>query len=213
MPPLVLFGSEGNALAVRDLLRDSAGEPLFDIRAFVDDFTGGRGETRDGVPVVSFSHWERTYRDLPMLVAVGAPLARRTLVARVTAAGGRFATCVDPASFDAGIRVGIGSFLTPGIALGAKTIIGAHVHAYPFVSVAADCTIGDYVTLCPAAVLEGAVAIGEGAFVGANATLHAAPGTTLRIGANAVIGAGAVVLDDVPPGITVVGNPAVRQSA
>ena len=44
----------------------------------------------------------------------------------------------------------------------------------------------------------------KGAKVGANATLL--PG--VEIGENAIIGAGAVVVHDVPPGAVVVGNPA-----
>lgn len=44
----------------------------------------------------------------------------------------------------------------------------------------------------------------KGASIGANATIL--PGVT--IGAGAMVGAGAVVTRDVPPGITVVGNPA-----
>ena len=44
----------------------------------------------------------------------------------------------------------------------------------------------------------------DGASIGANATLL--PGIT--VGEGALIGAGAVVTRDVPPGVTVVGNPA-----
>jgi acetyltransferase-like isoleucine patch superfamily enzyme len=44
----------------------------------------------------------------------------------------------------------------------------------------------------------------KGASIGANATIL--PGLT--IGAGAMVGAGAVVTKDVPPGVTVAGNPA-----
>lgn len=46
--------------------------------------------------------------------------------------------------------------------------------------------------------------ISKGASIGANATIL--PGIT--VGAGAMVGAGAVVTRNVPPGITVVGNPA-----
>jgi acetyltransferase-like isoleucine patch superfamily enzyme len=51
--------------------------------------------------------------------------------------------------------------------------------------------------------LEGAI-IEAGAIIGANATLL--PG--VRVGARALVGAGAVVTKDVPPGAVVAGNPA-----
>jgi len=44
----------------------------------------------------------------------------------------------------------------------------------------------------------------KGASIGANATIL--PGIT--IGEGSIVGAGAVVIKDVPPGVTVVGNPA-----
>jgi len=46
--------------------------------------------------------------------------------------------------------------------------------------------------------------LGDGVTVGANATLVGA----IEIGDGATVGAGAVVVDDVPPGVTVAGNPA-----
>ena len=52
--------------------------------------------------------------------------------------------------------------------------------------------------------LEGPI-IGEGAKIGANATILPA----VRIGENALVGAGAVVTKDVAPGKVVAGNPAV----
>jgi acetyltransferase-like isoleucine patch superfamily enzyme len=72
-----------------------------------------------------------------------------------------------------------------------------------------DCTIGDFVTLAPGALVNGAVEIGDGAYVGAGAVIkQGAAGAPRRIGAGAVIGMGAVVTRDVADGETVVGNPA-----
>jgi acetyltransferase-like isoleucine patch superfamily enzyme len=67
-----------------------------------------------------------------------------------------------------------------------------------------DCVIGDFVTFAPAVCCNGAVEIGDGAYIGANAVIRQG----LSIGKNAVIGMGAVVTKDVPAGETWVGNPA-----
>jgi acetyltransferase-like isoleucine patch superfamily enzyme len=45
--------------------------------------------------------------------------------------------------------------------------------------------------------------VGDGVSIGSNATI-----LPVRIGAGSVIGAGAVVTRDVPPGVVVAGNPA-----
>ena len=50
----------------------------------------------------------------------------------------------------------------------------------------------------------GIVELGDDVEIGANATIL--PGLT--VGEGAMVGAGAVVTKDVPPGVTVVGNPA-----
>ena len=52
--------------------------------------------------------------------------------------------------------------------------------------------------------LSGNVVIGECCWIGVGACVRQG----LQIGDNVVVGAGAVVVRDVPPNITVVGNPA-----
>jgi acetyltransferase-like isoleucine patch superfamily enzyme len=93
---------------------------------------------------------------------------------------------------------------------------GVRIHTQAFIpeeSVLEDgCWIGPHVVVTNAAYplspnakkeLKGAF-VKEKAKIGANATLL--PGVT--IGENALVGAGAVVTKDVPPGKVVVGNPA-----
>ncbi|NJB86670.1 sugar O-acyltransferase (sialic acid O-acetyltransferase NeuD family) [Lewinella marina] len=82
------------------------------------------------------------------------------------------------------------------IGLGAIINTGAQVDH--------ECNVGAYAHVGPGAILAGNVTIGKGALVGAGATVL--PG--VQVGEGAIIGAGSVVLRDVPPGATVVGNPA-----
>ena len=105
--------------------------------------------------------------------------------------------------------IGTGIVQCPFSTISSEAKIGRFVHMNFGVYVAHDCVIGDFVTFAPAAQCLGRVHIGEHAFVGAGAVIH--QGTREqphRIGANAIIGMGAMVLEDVPDGITVVGNPA-----
>lgn len=71
-------------------------------------------------------------------------------------------------------------------------------------SVDHDCEIGDGVHLAPGARLAGEVRVGARTFLGIGAIVL----PHLHIGEDAVVGAGAVVTDNVPPGVTVIGNPA-----
>jgi acetyltransferase-like isoleucine patch superfamily enzyme len=97
----------------------------------------------------------------------------------------------------------------PFSTVSSRAQVGRYVHVNFGCYVAHDCEIGDFVTLAPAAQCLGRVHVGRHAFVGAGAIIR--QGTRERprkIGAGAVIGMGAVVLEDVAPGETVVGNPA-----
>lgn len=75
-------------------------------------------------------------------------------------------------------------------------MVGAHVSH--------DVHIEDWATIAHRVVLGGHVTVMRGANVGIGALVH----QWVTIGAYAMVGMGAVVVDDVPPGCKVVGNPA-----
>lgn len=98
-----------------------------------------------------------------------------------------------------------GRVIYPGVKVGQGVTLGDHVHAQYNAVISHGCTVGDFVTICPGVVLSGEVTVEDDVFIGANATvIHGG----ITIGAGALIGAGAVVIDNVPPGATVVGVPA-----
>jgi sugar O-acyltransferase (sialic acid O-acetyltransferase NeuD family) len=94
--------------------------------------------------------------------------------------------------------------------LGAGAVFGGAVELEDFVLVNRAASIGhhyaieEFATIGPGATLASNCHIGRDAMIGAGAVL--APG--VKVGASARVAAGAVVLRDVPPGITVMGNPA-----
>jgi sugar O-acyltransferase (sialic acid O-acetyltransferase NeuD family) len=107
------------------------------------------------------------------------------------------------------VEIGEGAILCDFAMVTASARIGRHFHGNIYSYVAHDCVIGDFVTFAPKVCCNGNVHIGDGAYVGTGAVLrNGRPGTPLRIGAGAIVGMGAVVTKDVPPGATVVGNPA-----
>lgn len=98
-----------------------------------------------------------------------------------------------------------GNVFWPGSQIGNEVRIGQHVHIQWNAVVSHSCVIGDFVTICPGAVLSGEVFVDDDVFIGAGATvIHGG----ITIGKGATVGAGAVVINHVPPGATVVGVPA-----
>lgn len=76
-----------------------------------------------------------------------------------------------------------------------KTVIGSHVLLMSFVHVAHDVVIADRVTIANHTALTGHIRIGEGAVLSGYTKIH----QFCRIGSLAMIGAGCLIGQDVPP--------------
>ena len=102
-----------------------------------------------------------------------------------------------------------GSALSPFVTIGSNVRIGKCFQANLYSYVEHDCVIGDFVTFAPGVKCNGNIHIHDHAYIGAGAMIkQGTPDQPLVIGAGAIVGMGAVVTKSVPPGATVVGNPA-----
>jgi len=105
--------------------------------------------------------------------------------------------------------IGEGAVLSPYSVITANVTIGKMFHLNLYSYVEHDCIIGDFVTFAPGVRCNGAVHIGDHAYIGSGAILRQGNREKpLVIGAGAVVGMGAVVTKDVEPQTTVIGNPA-----
>jgi sugar O-acyltransferase (sialic acid O-acetyltransferase NeuD family) len=107
------------------------------------------------------------------------------------------------------VEIGPGALISPFVTLTSNIRIGRCFHANLYSYVEHDCRIGDFVTFAPGVHCNGNVHIGDHAYIGTGVIIR--QGTSkkpLTIGTGAVVGMGAVVTKDVPPGVTVIGNPA-----
>jgi UDP-2-acetamido-3-amino-2,3-dideoxy-glucuronate N-acetyltransferase len=154
-------------------------------------------------------------------VAPGADVDERAAVGEGTSVW-HLAQVREGAEVGPGCTIGRGAYLGPGVVVGARVKIQNYALVYE------PARVGDGAFIGPAAVLtndlrprsvdpggraKGAgdwdpvgVEIGEGASIGARAVCVA----PVRIGRWAMVGAGSVVLRDVPDFALVVGNPARR---
>lgn len=107
------------------------------------------------------------------------------------------------------VLIGEGAILCNHVHFTSNIKIGCFFHANYYSYVAHDCIIGDYVTFAPGVKCNGNIHIEDYAYIGTGAVIkQGTPDKPLVIGKGAIVGMGAVVTKSVPPGVTVVGNPA-----
>lgn len=166
-------------------------------------------DTLNGRPRMALEKFYALALERRFLIAI----ANGQIRARLAEELARHAT---PSSFIAlnahvghGVHLAEGAIICPFVSLTADATIGKHFHANIYSYVAHDCIIGDFVTFAPSVCCNGNVRIGDHAYIGTGAKLiQGTQKKPLKIGRNAVVGMGAIVLEDVPDGATVVGNPA-----
>ncbi|WP_040494730.1 NeuD/PglB/VioB family sugar acetyltransferase [Ilumatobacter nonamiensis] len=201
---ILLVGAGGHARVVIEALQD---EPANTIVGAVSD--DGSGLPDLGIPMLGTTdELDRIAGEHgvdAVCIAVGNNAARARIAADVGDHGFDLATArsayavVSPTA-----TVGAGSHLLPGSVVNAATRLGAGTIVNTNASIDHDGDVGDFVHIAPGVAIGGAVRIGDRTFVGIGARIL--PG--LALGADVIVGGGAVVVSDVPAGTTVVGIPA-----
>jgi len=142
--------------------------------------------------------------DALYLCGLGLPPVKERLLQPLLAAGARFLTFIHPrAVVGERVQLGHGVVLCPGAVVSADISLGDFVMLNLHATVGHDASIGDWSTLSAHCDVTGRVKVADRVFMGSRVTII--PDKT--VGSRAVLGAGAVVINHVPPGVTVVGNP------
>jgi sugar O-acyltransferase (sialic acid O-acetyltransferase NeuD family) len=205
-PPIVIWGTEGHARVVADIIR-CAGQ--FEIAGFLDDVYRERhGSLFLGAMVLGGRDRLTSLRSAGIehvIVAVGQCAPRLTLAEEVRRAGLALATAVHPSAVVAAdSSMGEGSVVAAGAVLSTHCRIGRNVIVNTGASVDHDSVVDDGAHVCPGVRLGGRVHIESGTWIGIGATVV----DGVRIGAGSVVGAGAVVVCDLPAEIVAFGVPA-----
>ncbi len=144
-------------------------------------------------------------RSASVIVAYGNNLVKKQLVERLTKEGYQFATVINKRAYVADhVKIGQGSIVNPNVTIMPNAQIGNHVIIHSGSVIEHDNRLEDFCNIAPGVSMGGNVTVGEGSYVYTGAVII--PGK--RVGRWAKVGAGAVVIEDVPEGTTVVGNPA-----
>lgn len=201
---VLLIGAGGHARVCLEALCDMDGTVVLGAVSSdgsgISDLGVAMLGTQDDLENITLRHQVTAY-----CVAIGDNGLRQGVAQNLTESGrhltnvvSRFAMCSSSARLGPGVQLFAGSVVNAATSIGAGTIVNTHA------SIDHDCVVGEFVHIAPGTTVGGGVTVGDLVFVGLGARVL--PG--LSIGAGAIIGAGAVVIEDVAPGVTVVGVPA-----
>ena len=177
------------------------------LHGFVDDRSALHGTTILDLPLLGGQEWleSEEAQAMKVVVTIGDPASRREVVERLTAKGVRFATLIHPSAvMTPWVTLGEGTVVLAHCAFTADIRVGRHVVFNPGCTVAHDVVVEDYVYVSPGVDLAGKVVLEDSCYLGTGAAVI--PGC--RVGGRSVIGAGAVVVRDIPSDVTAVGVPA-----
>ena len=202
---LLILGAGGHAKVVAD---SALASDQWQSVAFLDDRFPDLNRNGHWPVIGRITDLESFVEDYPYMalgVGVSYDNLRLEWLSRGLKAGALFLPVIHPASMVSTFAsVGKGSVIFAGAIVNIGSSIGEGCILNTNCTLDHDCFIGNGSHVSPGAILAGNVCTQERVWIGMGAQVI--QGVTL--GADTVIGAGAVVLNDVTSGSTVVGVPA-----
>jgi len=202
MSGILIIGAGGHGKVVADiLLRQSA-----PVLGFLDDDPTTWGTSRLGLPVLGAVDTFSDYSPEGLVMGIGSNVLRQEIVRRLgSVAQELWRSAIHPEAILASTaKIGRGTVIAAGAVVNPDTFVGEHVIINTGATVDHDCQIGDFAHIAPGVHLAGGVCVGEGSLLGIGSSVI----PCCSIGQWTTIGAGAVVVDDIPSHTVAVGIPA-----
>ena len=164
----------------------------------------GDGEHAAVVRSVARLAWKALDHTPARFIGIGSVLSRQR-VAATDAGLEPWATVIHPqAVVSPEAQVCEGAYVGPCAVVNMGAVVGRHCIVNSGAVVEHDVLLGDFVNVNPGAVIGGGAHIGAGTVLGLGSRVR----DHVRVGQGVTVAMGAVVVRDVPDGVTVMGCPA-----
>ncbi len=192
---MYLFGASGHCKVIIDIIKKNN---LFYIKAIIDD--NPKLDAIFGIDVVKTDDFKFSLND-DLFISIGNNSVRKKISKKYKL---NFPTLIHPnAIIGYDVKIDIGTVVMAGVIINPNVEIGKHCILNTAATIDHDCIIEDFVHISPNVSLAGGVYVGEGTHIGIGATVI----QEKKIGKWSTIGAGAVIISDIPDYAVVVGNP------
>lgn len=202
---VVVVGAGGHARVCIELLQQSG----YHVVACVGSAST---PTVDGTPVLEGDHHLERLKEEGFdqaFVAIGDNHLRVKLSSQCAELGYSLVSAISPtAILSPRVSIGRGVAIMPGAIVNVGTVVGDLAIINTGASVDHDCHIGESVHVAPRCGLAGSVKIGARTLIGIGTSIL--PG--IEIGHDVIIGAGSVVIRNIPSGATAYGAPATTKA-
>jgi sugar O-acyltransferase (sialic acid O-acetyltransferase NeuD family) len=178
----------------------------WNVIGFVDDNFDKIEKLVNGIPVLGSTAWLEKRCEVSVVIALSDPVVKNNIVNKLNNYGCKhFPVIIHPKSWVAkNVSLGEGCIIYPGVAINVNSEIGRFVMINMNCAIGHDVYIADYSFIAPNVGIGGNTRIAESCNIGLGTSII----QHINIGGKAVVGAGAVVVEDVQAGNTVVGVPA-----
>ena len=205
MKDIVIIGAGGFGREVAWLVEDiNKKSREWNLIGFIDDNKAIQGTEVNGYKVVGNIEWLNE-QELYVVNAVGDLIVKQKIMERLSGSKNKYPVLIHPSViYSDQVSFGEGSIICAGNIITVNINIGRHVIINLDCTIGHDAVIGDYSTVLPSVNLSGLVKIDQCVSIGTGSAIIQG----VSIGENTIIGAGAVVVKDLPANCTAVGAPA-----
>lgn len=205
MKDIVIIGAGGFGREVAWLIEDiNKVNNEWNIVGFVDDNKSIQGTEINGYKVVGDIDWLEK-QEVFVVNAIGDPIIKKKVMDKLDGSKNKYPVLIHPSVICSDrVSFGEGSIICAGNIITVNIEIGKHVIINLDCTIGHDANIGDYSTVLPSVNVSGFVKTEECVSVGTGSAVIQG----VNIGRNTVVGAGAVVVKDLPANCTAVGSPA-----
>ena len=207
MKPIVIIGAGGLAREVAWLIEEiNAVREEWELLGYVDEDPVKHGIKLNNYKVLGgLQELNAFSNEVHLVCAIGDPTARKRVVEKVSSLGLPFANLVHPdVKMSSLVTMGQGNIICSSNIFTVNITIGNHNIINLACTVGHDVTMNNYCTVFPGVNISGNVVLHDSVSIGTNTSIIQG----ISIGEGTIIGAGSVVIRDLPPHCTAVGVPA-----
>ncbi|MCU0351098.1 MAG: acetyltransferase [Flavobacterium sp.] len=207
MEKIAIIGAGGFGREVKMLIDQiNQTDKKYEFIGYYDDGMEKNTTINQNIVLGNIEDLNAVQEKINIVIAIGSPETKKAIFEKITNKNIEFPTLIHPSVIIGNEGVNIGK----GCVICAGSIITCNIQIKDFVIINLMCTIGhdtvihSFSSFMPAVNISGEVEIYEEVYVGTGAKII----NQLQIGAQTILGAGAVVSKSLPEKCTAVGIPA-----